>query len=575
MPNRRRFLSLALGSTILSGCGISGMIQPGPRTMLPGIAIDAHMHLFNGTDVPVLGWLDQVDFTAESGGSLPDITKSPLIRLIVSFLASTTRTAEQELADLPARLPRPSTRQMRDEGVDRLAGFLVEYQARTIGEPARMQLLADADGTARLDQDEQLFADLAAAAGVAPPAPAPVPVVDEAIIVAEPDVIAPMGEAPAPVARPAAPPAPAVTPSATARQIAEGLYDPRNQAGDPMKQTLAGMVQWAELMTRDRAKIVQQAVNLYGRPGEVQVFCNHLLDIAYWLRAREVKQSDPATLDRLFAELSARRRDVLVLNFTGFCPLRAAIEGDAAHARVRHAVDRLGFAGVKLYPPMGFKPLENPGVSFSHARARPPGGGAALDRELRKLYAWCEANDVPIAAHASASMGAGPGTAAYSAPWLWRPVLRDYPQLRVNLAHFGGFGGHGNPAWEQQLIAMLDRFPNLYFDTGFWTEAMAGARTRPAALTSARQLFADEPQAAERMLYGSDWSMIARMSSHPAYLAGLTSFVDELSGTPARSQEIMGGNARRWLGLDRDGAQTRRLAGFHDSHPVWQRLAPG
>lgn len=472
MLSRRRFVSIALGTTALGGCGISGAIRPGPPAVLSGVPIDAHMHLFNGADVPVIGWLTQVDFTAETGGSLPDITKSPLIRLIVSFLASVTPTAGQELQRLPQRLPRPDAPRMRSAGVDRLAGFLERYQAAVLvgaDDAGVMDLLpADSpDRQQRLTEDRQLFADLAAAAGVPPAEVLAEPLVaDDAPSIAR----APMRRAP-----------PQPMPAPTARRIAEGLFDPQKQRGDPLEQTLAGMIQWAELMTRPRAQIVQQAVSLYGRQDEVRVFCNHLLDLGRWLRADEVRQSDPDDLIALFAQISARRRDVLILNFVGFCPLRAAIEGEAVHRRVQDAVERQGFAGIKLYPPMGFRPLLNLDVGFGHVRPqnRPAGGGAALDRELRRLYGWCQDNDVPIAAHASASMGAGPGTAEYSAPWLWRPVLREFPGLRVNLAHFGGFGGHGNPQWEDQLIAMLDAFANLYFDTGFWTEAMAGARTRP------------------------------------------------------------------------------------------------
>lgn len=570
MLNRRRFLAMALGSTALSGCGISGMIEPGRQANLPGIPVDAHMHLFNGTDVPVLGWLDQVDFTAESGGSLPDVTKSPLVRMIVAFMASATRTARQELDSLPARLPRPSQQRMREQGIDKLTGFLVDYQAQTVGAD-RMQLLPASEAE-RISEDQQFFADLAAAAGVPEVAvelqSAAAPEVESVVVEEAPSILGPLTR------RTAAPPPPP-DPAEGARKIAEGLYDPGNQAGDPLKQTIAGMVQWAELMTRDRAQILQQAAALYARPNEVQVFCNHLLDIGMWLRATEVKQSKPDDLIALFAELSARRRDVLVLNFVGFCPLRAALEGEPVHARIRNAITRQGYAGVKLYPPMGFKPLENSGVSFAHARRAPPGRGAALDRELRKLYAWCQANDVPIAAHASASMGAGPGTSAYSAPWLWRPVLRDYPDLRVSLAHFGGFGGHGNPQWEIELIAMLDDFPNLYFDTGFWTEAMTGARTQAAAVADTQRLFATEPEAAGRMLYGSDWSMIARLPSHNQYLVGLQDFVGQLfRSDEAKSKAVMGGNALRWLGLDRNGVQAQRLAAAHGDHPVWRRLAP-
>ena len=102
---------------------------------------------------------------------------------------------------------------------------------------------------------------------------------------------------------------------------------------------------------------------------------------------------------------------------------------------------------------------------------------------------------------------------------------------------------------------------------------MAGARPRPAALAQTRRLFAQEPLARRRMLYGSDWSMIARLESHPAYLAGLRDFVGALVGQDrAATRAIMGENARRWLGLDRDGRQRRRLARFHGSHPVWERL---
>ncbi|MDP5307245.1 amidohydrolase family protein [Paracoccus spongiarum] len=566
MPTRRRLVQIALGTTALAGCGLAGgALRPGPPAPLPGLGIDAHLHLFNATDVPVMGWLDQVDFTTEGGGSLPDATRSPLIRLIVAFMANGTRDAGEELARLPANLARASDREMREDGVARLADFLADYEAERLAVPppgARMRALPAAELTRRAE-DQQLFADLAAAAGL-----------DRAEILAEP--LPADGAAPASRRTAAAPPPPVVAedPARSARAIAEGLFDPRNQAGDPVKETLSGMIRWAELMTRDRARILQQAASLYGRPGEVQVFCNHLLDLSWWLKGNEIKQSDPDDLIRLFAALSARRSDVLVLNFAGFCPLRAAIEGEVAHARLRRAIDEHGFAGVKLYPPMGFRPLGNGDVGFGHARRAPPGGGAALDRELRRLYGWCLDNDLPVAAHASASMGAGPGTAAYSAPWLWRPVLREFPGLRVNLAHFGGFGGHGLPEWEGQLSAMLGEFPSLYFDTGFWTETLQGAAARPGSLATTRRLLASTPGAAQRMLYGSDWSMIARLPGHPAYLAGIQRFLADLPVAPAQAQAVMGDNARRWLGLDREGPQSRRLARFYGGHPVWRRLFP-
>lgn len=553
MPTRRRFVTIALGTTALSlsGCGISGVIRPGPPVRLPGIGIDAHMHLFNGADVPVMGWLTQVDFTSEGGGSVPELTKSPLVRMLVSFMVSLTPTAGDELARLPAGLPRPSPQQMEEEGKARLAGFLAAYQAQTQPDPAPEALRTAAPPDPQLAEDRALFEALADAAGVSLDDPAP-----------------------APGLRSRAARDPEAERLAKARELAEGLFDPARQAGDPGAESLAGMVRWAEMMTRDRARILQLAASLYGREGEARVFCGHLLDIGMWLRPAERKQSDPDELIDLFAELSRRRRDLLLLNFVGFCPLRAALEGEAVHHRVRRAIMERGYAGVKLYPPMGFRPIGNGDISFAHAKRAPAGGGAAIDRELHRLYAWCDANDVPIAAHASASMGAGPGTAAYSAPWHWAPVLRQYADLRVSLAHFGGFGGHGNPQWEAELIGMLGSFRNLYFDTGFWTETMRGAPQRPGSLALTRQLFAAEPRAAERMLYGSDWSMIARLPSHPRFMRDFLDFAQDLTGSETGTRAIMGDNALRWLGLDRPGAQSARLGAAHGGHPVWRLIAP-
>lgn len=547
MLTRRRFAALAMSTSALSltACGLGGPFKPAPQVTLPGIGIDSHVHLFNGTDVPVLGWLDQVNFAIEGGGNLSNLTKSPLIRLVVAFLAGQTRTARQELDSLPAALPRPSRDRMDADAVAKVADFLETYEAQAV--QASDAFTEGRVDSVRIGEDLRLFDALADAAGV--------PQADPAAM-AETDGMRQMS-------------------GPRARQIAEGLYEPANQENDPQAQTLAGLIRWAELMTRDRAVILQQGVALYGRATEARVFCNHLPDMTWWLTSCEVRQSDPDDLIRLFAALAQRRDDILLLNFVGFCPLRAAIEGNVALDRVMRAVEQYGFAGVKLYPPMGFKPIGNDGISFDHARGRPNGGGAALDRELHRLYRYCNDNGVAIASHASRSMGAGRGTENYAAPWLWQPVLAQYDRLHVNLAHFGGFDKHGGPGWMEQLAGMLSRFDNLYFDTGYWTEAMNGAPQRQVALETTKRLFAlADPVAAGRMLYGSDWSMIARLPQHGEFLQDMLAFAQDLTEHDEDAvKAIMGNNARRWLGIESvDSLQARRLQGFYAGHPIWSAL---
>ena len=205
--------------------------------------------------------------------------------------------------------------------------------------------------------------------------------------------------------------------------------------------------------------------------------------------------------------------------------LRAALEREDLPARdplrhVKQAILNRGFLGVKLYPPMGFRPFDNNIDHFSWAPRSPRGGGAALDRELADLYSWCVANDVPIKAHANNSNAAAPGAGVFADPAGWRAVL-DQPRfrnLRLNLAHFGGFD-ESAPAealtstgdWEESLAEMVGLYSGLYFDIGYWTEAAdTDAPQRTRVLARVRELLERDPKMLERMMYGSDWSMIGR-----------------------------------------------------------------
>lgn len=134
----------------------------------------------------------------------------------------------------------------------------------------------------------------------------------------------------------------------------------------------------------------------------------------------------------------------LVIPFAAVDPRR----DDAVETAVR-LIEEEGFRGVKLYPPLGYRPD---------------------DPALLPLYAYCEANGVPVMSHCSrggahyrgrptARMLADPraeaqlsdlrgaALAAHLAdPDNYVPVLEAYPRLRLCLAHFGGAGD-----WERYL----------------------------------------------------------------------------------------------------------------------------
>ena len=348
-------------------------------------------------------------------------------------------------------------------------------------------------------------------------------------------------------------------------------------------------IRWAGMLTRPRYDILGALDRLYGGEDQIRIFSPSLVDFGAWFLTDE-----PVTpLDEqieLLAAIGRKFSGALILPFVAFCPLRAALEREDLPARdplrhVKQAVLNRGFLGVKLYPPMGFRPFGNNIDHLSWAPRSPLGGGAALDHELVDLYSWCVANDVPIKAHANNSNAAAPGTGVFADPAGWRAVL-DQPEfhdLRLNLAHFGGFDETA-PAtaltstgdWEESLAEMVGLYPGLYFDLGYWTEAAdTDAPQRPNVLARVRELLASSPKMPERMMYGSDWSMIGREPAHPAYLAGVQQALIELDLDEAQIVAVMGGNAAAFLGLDRDGAQKTRVAAFYKDHPIYQELLSG
>jgi predicted TIM-barrel fold metal-dependent hydrolase len=254
-------------------------------------------------------------------------------------------------------------------------------------------------------------------------------------------------------------------------------------------------------------------------------------------------------------------------------PLRAAKAATAsALDLVRQAIGQ-GFVGVKVYPPVGFAPLDN-------ARLRPGEPlSARIDEALRALYAFCQAEEVPITTHASAANEYGLGLRQLVAPDRWRPALEAYPGLRLNLGHFGhdyGVSGPGSTAgWIHQGAALIERHPNVYADLAN-SPLVYDARYAARLVQLLREVIARFPKVKRRLMYGSDW-WLSRLDPD----AGLA--VDRFRATLGElltSEEladVMGRNALRFLGLldddnrPRSGKAAERLRRFYvgATVPAW------
>lgn len=122
------------------------------------------------------------------------------------------------------------------------------------------------------------------------------------------------------------------------------------------------------------------------------------------------------------------------------------------------------FAGIKLYPPLGFDPWPK-----------------CDDEELEKvkyLYDFCERKKIPITVHCSTGgFVTVKDDKKYTDPEKWKKVLEKFPKLKLNLAHFAIDHSNGQfhtTKWTKTIINILTKadpnnpnkpnYPNVYGD---------------------------------------------------------------------------------------------------------------
>lgn len=175
------------------------------------------------------------------------------------------------------------------------------------------------------------------------------------------------------------------------------------------------------------------------------------------------------------------------------------------------------FGGIKIYSSMGHLP--------SHPALMP-------------VYEVCETKGIPVTVHCS---GATVHTTEHrfkSIPYMvvgsdgkpvlkeesgwfwtkadyswfndprhWEPVLRLYPKLRLNLAHFGGyeeinsFFKGSDKSWVHRILSLAQRYPNVYFDIAY-------SLFETKMYKSLRNLLETNDLVRSRMMYGSDYYMV-------------------------------------------------------------------
>ena len=215
---------------------------------------------------------------------------------------------------------------------------------------------------------------------------------------------------------------------------------------------------------------------------------------------------------------------------------------------VKKAVMEMGFAGVKMYPPLGYHTVPESVVNDKDTC-----------KALHEFYDWCQKEKVPLTAHCSqggAYSGVvhfGPALQNYLCrPYNWKEVLERWPKLRINLAHFGGAFTRPKPGqkefmdravrWRDTIIDLMRRFPCVYTDVSYHDKAL-WPDTKAAYFAELKE-YLNDPDLGDRILFGTDWPMTAHTWTEAEFVAP---FADGKNLSPDEFKKLSCHNPRRFL----------------------------
>lgn len=168
------------------------------------------------------------------------------------------------------------------------------------------------------------------------------------------------------------------------------------------------------------------------------------------------------------------------------------------------------FAGIKLYPPLGFDPWPDD----------------AEEREkVKTLYAFAESRRIPITTHCDDQgyrVVSLEEALLYTAPERYRRALENFPNLILNFAHMGkrhirAIGGKEQVDWQKEILDFVLKYPNVYTDFSFTAADPAFYGELSSLLDG---LGPNEVEKiSHRIMYGSDFMVnLFKIRSYRDYL---------------------------------------------------------
>jgi len=165
------------------------------------------------------------------------------------------------------------------------------------------------------------------------------------------------------------------------------------------------------------------------------------------------------------------------------------------------------FAGIKLYPQLGFDPYPDAPEEFE---------------KVKNLYLYCIKKRIPITTHCSdGGYKVAENNHLTSPLGKWKKVLeqKEFEELTLNFAHFGSQKGK-QTEWRNAIIELTKKYPNVY------TDISCNDMTDEYYNNLGKLFNSANPQLHKKVLFGSDFSINLLVTEAYSYNHYLETFSD-------------------------------------------------
>jgi predicted TIM-barrel fold metal-dependent hydrolase len=352
---------------------------------------------------------------------------------------------------------------------------------------------------------------------------------------------------------------------------------------------------WAKILSIDKIEDVTSLMIKTFRKDRIDLYVPLVLDYEYWFKNTRDKSitEQVEIISEMIKEYKGKIHPFIPFDPARELAFRKGLpspddlkkrkkdlkrEQCSSLELVKEAIEKRGFIGVKIYNALGYRPLGNAAVDelrnekifrANKMDVYTAFKGEEFDQVLTELYEYCVEKEVPITAHCFTTEGteAYPGASYdFGDPSCWEEVLKKYPSLHLNLAHFGWTPGEsylakkpgGYKTWVKKICELVKKHQYVFVDVS----------QHEVVVPKKAKLMESDYKAIEKkypsllqksLMFGIDWHVISRVKGFRDFKNRYVELlIDNNIFSENEIDDFLGGNALRFLGLLPVGTEQKK-----------------